>query len=131
MHLFGVLVCIGAYLVVNILAIAEYTDQCSYYPNCFNGSVKPLNYIMFFLGVICLIMLLVYLVLLPCYIMDYIHLRKKYRQEKQQDIEHKNDELKHSSLYIQNDLDENGNFKNENKITAVRNIMYEYPVDRY
>jgi hypothetical protein len=63
--------------------------------------------------------------------MDYIHLRKKYRQEKQEEVEQKNDELKHSSLYIQNDIDENGNFKHENKITAVRNIMYEYPVDRY
>jgi hypothetical protein len=72
--MFGILVVIGAYLIVNILGIAEYVPHCTYYPNCFNVDVKVISYIMFFMGVVCLIMLLVFVILMPCWIIviDYI-----------------------------------------------------------
>ena len=106
LHLFGILVAIGAYLVVNILAIAEYTPRCSYYPNCFNANVKVLNYIMFFLGVVCLIMLLLFAVLLPFWIIDYPNLRRNFDKEKKEitEREENGSRLKHSLAYIQNNL---------------------------
>ena len=86
----------GAYLVVNLLAIAEYSDKCIDYPNCYNPNMKTVNYLMFFLGVICIILLLLYIVLMPFYIIDYPNIRKRYRLEKEQKSHHPNDILKHS-----------------------------------
>jgi predicted membrane protein len=116
MHIFGLLVALGGYLVVNIIAISEYTEFCSYYPNCFNADVKVLNYIMFWLGVVCIMMLLFYIVFLPCYVMDVVNQYKQYRQRKkqprqqqQQQQQHSqppqlNDPVSHGILYGQNEL---------------------------
>ena len=114
LHVFGVLVCIGGYLIVNIIGIAEYNNPCSYYPNCFNETVKPISYIMFWLGVICLIMLLLFIVLMPCWIMDCYNQRRKYMEEKDssQSSQHQINQtgiagpLTHSSLYVHNELRE-------------------------
>lgn len=116
LHVFGVLVCIGGYMVVNIIGISEYINPCSYYPNCFNADVKPISYIMFWLGVICLIMILLFIVLMPCWIMDCCNQWNKYRQDTKkqnesqsieqikQKIQEKKGPLTHSSLYVQNEL---------------------------
>jgi len=115
LHVFGVLVCIGGYLIVNIIGISEYINPCSYYPNCFNESAKPISYILFWLGVICLIMLLLFIVLMPCWIMDVYNQRKKYAEEKadsKQTVIRQNTisgPLTHSSLYVQNELSEFNN----------------------
>ena len=101
LHAFGILMAVGAFLVVNIIAIAEYVEFCSYYPRCFNSDVKPLNYIAFFLGVICIIMLLVYLIVMPCYIMNLYSQLWKYRQKKEERYTKPNDILKHGVLYEQ------------------------------
>ncbi|CAF0782334.1 unnamed protein product [Brachionus calyciflorus] len=119
MHLFGILVAIGAYLVVNIIAISEYTVLCSYFPNCFNGQVKSLNYIMFFLGVICLIIILLYCIFMPFYILDVFNQCKEFKKEsnkKPKKYFAKNEnytefengttgQLKHSVMYAQNNLE--------------------------
>lgn len=101
LHAFGILMAVGAFLVVNIIAIAEYVEFCSYYPRCFNSDVKPLNYIAFFLGVLCIIMLLIYLIVMPCYIMNLYSQLWKYRQKKEERYTKPNDILKHGVLYDQ------------------------------
>lgn len=119
---------IAAYLIVNIIAISLYSSDCEI--DCFNHSVKPINYVCFFLGVICIIMLLVYLVLMPCYIMDSYNQHLIYQETQIEDETSKNikdDILTHSSLYKQNNLDEKGTIRS-NEITFIRTNYHEYPV---
>jgi hypothetical protein len=65
---------------------------------------------MFWLGVICLIMLLIFIVIVPCMIMDIYNQRKKYIEEKNEYEESEirkniiSGPLTHSSLYVQNEL---------------------------
>ena len=137
MHLFGVLVAIGGYLVVNIIGISEYTDRCSYYPNCFNQNVKPISYILFWLGVICIIMLLLYLVLMPCCIMDTLNQRKKYAEEKanasviRQNSSITAGPLMHSSLYVQADMSDINEINAEPRFYQAKqgyeNAYFQYP----
>lgn len=135
MHLFGILVAIGAYLVVNVIAIAEYREFCSYYPKCFNSDVKALNYIMFFMGVVCIILELVYCILMPFYIMDVFNQRKKYK-EQAKDFRvseaqvYDSKTLKHSVLYSQNNLNQKNAGTNYQSPISVKNLIYEYPVQR-
>jgi hypothetical protein len=88
---------------------------------------------MFWLGVVCIIMLLIYLVLMPCYIMDMCTQRSKYKEQKNKELTNQSiidDILQHSSLYAQNDLSPNGTVKVKN-IVAVETTLYEYPVGRF
>lgn len=137
LHLFGLLMAIGAYLIVNIIAISLYSSDCEV--NCFNHSVKTINYVCFFLGVVCIIMLLVYLILMPCYIMDSYNRRERYEHEQQIQTEYdkisiKEDVLMHSSLYAQNNLETFSNNKNvsgpgkSDIISYIRTNYNDYPV---
>ena len=101
LHAFGILMAIGAFLIVNLIAISEYVEPCSYYPKCFNPAVKVLNYISFFLGVICIMMMLFYLIFMPCYILDVYH---GYRKQKKQKLTKPNEILKHSIVYSQEEV---------------------------
>ena len=118
LHIFGILMAIGAYLIVNIIAISEYGPNCSYAPSCFNSNVKPINYVMFWFGVLLLIMLIIFLIIMPCSILNLCYdSKQKSRKESQYVYENsyqtssskENDyinenTLKHSSLYSQNNL---------------------------
>ena len=128
-HIFGILVAVGAYLVVNIIGISEYTTQCSYYPNCFNINVKPISYIMFFMGVICIIMLLIYLVLMPCYIMDCCNRNNRYKQKVPEPVVFTDNVLMHSSLVAQHDLSPDGTVKLK-KMNSPKTSYYDYPVKK-
>lgn len=103
---------IGAYLIVNIIGIDEYRVFCTYYPNCFNSSVKVLSYLLFWFGVVLIVFLLVYIVLMPFWILDILNDYKRYRRERaggqltQQTVAQTRPELaKHGLLYVQTDLD--------------------------
>lgn len=99
---------------MNALGIAEYVTYCSYYPNCFNNDVKAISYIMFFIGVFCIIQLLLYIVLMPCCILDVINQRSKYKEQLKEKaiIEKETSSLNHSIMYSQNSSDSKGNIKN-------------------
>jgi hypothetical protein len=129
LHAFGLLVAIGAYLVVNIIGIGLYTDDCSTQPDlvCYNIYMKVISYIMFWLGVIMVIMVLVYLIFMPIYIMDICHQPAKYKEHKAQ-VDKQDDFLQHSSLYAQNNLNADGTVKVQNILSAKSN-MYQYKVE--
>jgi hypothetical protein len=122
---------IGAYLIVNIIAISEYVPNCSYFPNCFNEQVKPINYVMFWFGVLMLIMIIFFLIIMPCYVLNVRCLSKTTKKYKTNDatnsthrshtsissienhnsyynMSNENNNLKHSSLYKQNNLNPDG-----------------------
>ena len=133
MHLFGLLIAIGGYLIVNIIGISLYNDNCSALSNivCYNSDVIAISYIMFFIGFICLVLIVTYLILMPCYIMDILNQRNIYlKQNNNKIIDQTHDYLSHSSLYAQSSLNPDGSLKTQN-IVSVQSSMYEYPIGRF
>lgn len=133
---------IGAYLIVNIIGISEYTDLCSYFPNCFNQSVKVLSYLLFWFGVILIIFILAYLILMPFYIMDIPNEYRLYKQAKRENTNIYEsstvsarevkvpDLVKHSAMYMQTDVDsdKHGNsyyYSPINNIGGYKNLGYQ------
>ena len=115
----------------NIIAISLYQADCD--QNCLNSSIAPVNYVCFFLGVICIIMLLIFLILMPCYIMDSYNRNFEYHQEIIKEKETKtdfkpDDILMHSSLYSQNSINENTGSLKSNIIDYVETNYNQYPV---
>jgi hypothetical protein len=124
--LFGILVAIGAYLIVDIIAIAMYDDTCGNGRNsnnpttCYNIDMKPINYVMFWFGVVLIIMLLLFLIIMPCYALNILQDFQRYREDKERRARLQNTEssfgsaasinedefIKHGSLYKQNNLSE-------------------------
>lgn len=129
LHIFGLLIAIGAYMVVNIIGIGLYTDDCSIEPEleCYNVNMKAISYIMFWLGVVLVIMCLVYLIFMPIYIMDVCHQRPKYKQHQEKNASLEDDFLQHSSLYAQNNLNSDGTVHIQN-ILSVKTSRYDYSV---
>ena len=133
MHLFGLLIAIGGYLIVNIIGISLYNDNCSALSNivCYNSDVIAISYIMFFIGFICLVLIVTYLILMPCYIMDILNQRNIYlKQNNNKIIDQTHDYLSLSSLYAQSSLNPDGSLKTQN-IVSVQSSMYEYPIGRF
>lgn len=116
LHLFGILMVIGAYLVVNALAISYYDPDCT--NNCYNVNMKPIDYVMFFLGVLLLIMIIIFLIIMPCFILNifadyrkFKQFRYSFRPSNVATIDENlmpPDHLKHAYLYQQNSLTQNG-----------------------
>lgn len=136
LHVFGLFVAIGAYMVVNIIGIGLYRENCTIEPSlpCPNVDVKAISYIMFWMGVVMVIMVLIYLIFMPIYIMDVCNQRRKYKEEKKKATVNQHDDfLNHSYLYAQNNLNKDGTIKVQD-ILSVKTNLYEYnvePVNRY
>ncbi len=113
-------------MVVNLLAINKYDDP-NCLVNCPNSNMKTVNYVMFFMGVCCIILLLIYLILMPFYIIDYPNLRKKYKMQKEFKSHYPNEILKHSTLYAQNNLqDWNIKSNRSNSFDFIHLLKYCY-----
>lgn len=131
LHIFGLFVAIGGYLIVNIIGIGLYTDDCTIEPEltCYNNDIKAISYIMFWMGVIIILMIIVYLILMPIYIMDVWNQRNKYKESREKTVQHEDDFLQHSSLYAQNNLNNDGTIKVQN-ILSVKTNMYDYAIEQ-
>jgi hypothetical protein len=69
LHFIGILLSIGAYLIVNIIAIGQYVqpgtlpdDYIGY--TFYNEKMKIVNYCMFFIGVICCLLCIVFCIII-------------------------------------------------------------------
>jgi hypothetical protein len=123
--LFGILVAVGGYLIVDIIAISMYDPDCNpLNPNltCYNIDMKPINYVMFWFGVLLIIMILFYLIFMPCYVLNVVQDCQKLSVNKRRarrasnassscggsTIVDEENVIKHGSLYRQNNVCDHG-----------------------